>query len=310
MLININGQIGKGISAKDIVLSIIGKIGTAGGAGYAIEFSGNVIRSLSMEGRMTICNMSIEAGSRVGLIAVDETTINYIKNRPFTPKNEEWDQAIKYWERLKSDDNATFDKVIEIDAANIEPQVTWGTSPEMVISVNEAIPNPSETEDIVKREGYKNALDYMDLKPGMRFDQIKIDKVFIGSCTNSRIEDLRAAANIIKGKKVSDSIKLAIVVPGSGLIKKQAEKEGISEIFIDSGFEGREPGCSMCLGMNSDQFEKCLNNDDVANKILEGRIEAQEKYSVNSTPTVIINEKKLEGSVSFKNIKKKIEKII
>ena len=190
---------------------------------------------------MTICNMSIEAGSRVGLIAVDETTINYIKNRPFTPKNEEWDQAIKYWERLKSDDNATFDKVIEIDAANIEPQVTWGTSPEMVISVNEAIPNPSETEDIVKREGYKNALDYMDLKPGMRFDQIKIDKVFIGSCTNSRIEDLRAAANIIKGKKVSDSIKLAIVVPGSGLIKKQAEKEGISEIFIDSGFEWREP---------------------------------------------------------------------
>ena len=271
MLININGQIGKGISAKDIVLSIIGKIGTAGGTGYAIEFSGNVIRSLSMEGRMTICNMSIEAGSRVGLIAVDETTINYIKNRPFTPKNEEWDQAIKYWERLKSDDNATFDKVIEIDAANIEPQVTWGTSPEMVISVNEAIPNPSETEDIVKREGYKNALDYMDLKPGMRFDQIKIDKVFIGSCTNSRIEDLRAAANIIKGKKVSDSIKLAIVVPGSGLIKKQAEKEGISEIFIDSGFEWREPGCSMCLGMNSDQLgsgERCAST---SNRIFEGR---------------------------------------
>ena len=271
MLINVNGKIGNGISAKDIVLNIIGNIGTAGGTGYAIEFAGNAISSLSMEGRMTVCNMSIEAGSRVGLIAVDETTLSYIENRPYAPKDDEWKQATKYWKQLKSDDGANFDKIIEIDAANIEPQVTWGTSPEMVISVNQKIPDPMDTEDTVKQEGYKNALDYMNLKPGMRFNEIKIDKVFIGSCTNSRIEDLRAAANIIKGKKVSNNIKLAIVVPGSGLIKQQAEKEGLSEIFIESGFEWREPGCSMCLGMNSDQLgsgERCAST---SNRNFEGR---------------------------------------
>jgi 3-isopropylmalate/(R)-2-methylmalate dehydratase large subunit len=271
MLVNVMGQTGKGISAKDIVLNIIGEIGTAGGTGYAIEFSGDAIHSLSMEGRMTICNMSIEAGSRVGLMAVDKTTLDYVENRPYTPKNNEWKNAVNIWQELKSDENVNFDKVVEIDATKIEPQVTWGTSPEMVITINDAIPDPLETNDIVKREGYKNALNYMDLKPGMRFDDIKIDKVFIGSCTNSRIEDLRAAAIVVKGKKISNNIKLAIVVPGSGLIKRQAEKEGLDQIFIDSGFEWREPGCSMCLGMNSDQLQPGERCASTSNRNFEGR---------------------------------------
>jgi len=271
MLININGERGDGISAKDVVLNMIGKIGTAGATGYAIEFSGNVIRSLSMESRMTICNMSIEAGSRVGLIAVDETTLDYAKGRPYTPRNNEWDHAVGLWRELKSDNGVNFDKVIEVDAKLIEPQVTWGTSPEMVISVNERIPDPTEIDDAIKREGFVNALNYMNLKPGMRFDEIKIDKVFIGSCTNSRIEDLRIAAQTIQGRNVSKNIKLAMVVPGSGLVKKQAEKEGLDKIFIDSGFEWRDPGCSMCLGMNPDQLQSGERCASTSNRNFEGR---------------------------------------
>ena len=271
MLININGEMGDGISAKDVVLNIIGKIGTAGATGYAIEFSGNVIRSLSMESRMTICNMSIEAGSRVGLISVDETTLDYVEGRPYTPRNNEWEHAVGLWRELKSDNGVDFDKVIEVDAKLIEPQVTWGTSPEMVISVNERIPDPTEIDDAIKREGFVNALNYMNLKPGMRFDEIKIDKVFIGSCTNSRIEDLRIAAQTIQGKNVSKNIKLAMVVPGSGLVKKQAEKEGLDKIFIDSGFEWRDPGCSMCLGMNPDQLQSGERCASTSNRNFEGR---------------------------------------
>ena len=271
MLVNIMGRTGKGISAKDIILNIIRKIGTAGGTGYAIEFAGDVIRSLSMEGRMTICNMSIEAGSRFGLIAVDKTTIDYVENRPYSPTNDEWVNAVNIWEKLKSDSDAHFDKVVEIDASKIEPQVTWGTSPEMVVSINNTIPDPAETKNSVKSEGYKNALSYMNLKPGMKFNQIKIDKVFIGSCTNSRIEDLREAADIVKGKKVSKDVKLAMVVPGSGLIKRQAETEGLAKIFIDSGFEWREPGCSMCLGMNPDQLQSGERCASTSNRNFEGR---------------------------------------
>tara|TARA_B100000427_G_scaffold321192_1_gene321422 strand:- start:1084 stop:2478 length:1395 start_codon:yes stop_codon:yes gene_type:complete len=271
MLVNIMGRTGKGISAKDIILNIIRKIGTAGGTGYAIEFAGDVIRSLSMEGRMTICNMSIEAGSRFGLIAVDKTTIDYVENRPYSPTNDEWVNAVNIWEKLKSDSDAHFDKVVEIDASKIEPQVTWGTSPEMVVSINNTIPDPGETKNSVKSEGYKNALSYMNLKPGMKFNQIKIDKVFIGSCTNSRIEDLREAADIVKGKKVSKDVKLAMVVPGSGLIKRQAEDEGLAKIFIDSGFEWREPGCSMCLGMNPDQLQSGERCASTSNRNFEGR---------------------------------------
>ena len=270
MLISINGKIAKGISAKDIILNIIGEIGTAGAAGYAIEFAGDVIRSLSMEGRMTICNMSIEAGSRVGLVAVDKTTLDYVEGKPYAPKDN-WEQARNFWQELRSDGGANFDKIIEIDASKIDPQVTWGTSPEMVISVNDTIPDPSETNDIVKREGYKNALNYMNLQPGMRFNEIKIDKVFIGSCTNSRIEDLRDAASIVKGKKVSKDIKLAMVVPGSGLIKRQAEDEGLAKIFIDCGFEWRDPGCSMCLGMNPDQLQSGERCASTSNRNFEGR---------------------------------------
>jgi len=271
MLVDIMGQTGKGISAKDIILNIIRKIGTAGGTGYAIEFAGDVIRSLSMEGRMTICNMSIEAGSRFGLIAVDKTTIDYVENRPYSPTNDEWVNAVNIWEKLKSDSDAHFDKVVEIDASKIEPQVTWGTSPEMVVSISNTIPDPAETKNSVKSEGYKNALSYMNLKPGMKFNQIKIDKVFIGSCTNSRIEDLREAADIVKGKKVSKDVKLAMVVPGSGLIKRQAEDEGLAKIFIDSGFEWREPGCSMCLGMNPDQLQSGERCASTSNRNFEGR---------------------------------------
>jgi 3-isopropylmalate/(R)-2-methylmalate dehydratase large subunit len=262
---------GDGISAKDVALNIIGKIGTAGATGYAIEFSGNVIRSLSIESRMTICNMSIEAGSRVGLISVDETTLDYVEGRPYAPRNNEWEHAVDLWRELKSDNGVDFDKIIEVDAKLIEPQVTWGTSPEMVISVNEKIPDPTEIDDAIKREGFVNALNYMNLKPGMRFDEIKIDKVFIGSCTNSRIEDLRIAAQTIQGKNVSKNIKLAMVVPGSGLVKKQAEKEGLDKIFIDSGFEWRDPGCSMCLGMNPDQLQPGERCASTSNRNFEGR---------------------------------------
>jgi 3-isopropylmalate/(R)-2-methylmalate dehydratase large subunit len=271
MLINVNGKVGKGITGKDIVLAIIGEIGTAGGTGFSIEFAGDAIRDLSMEGRMTVCNMAIEAGARVGLIAVDETTIDYVEGRPYSPKGEEWKRAVELWRDLKSDDNAHFDKVIELDAASIEPQVTWGTSPEMVTSINGTVPDPVNESSDVKREGIENALKYMDLKASMPIADIKIDKVFVGSCTNSRIEDLREAANIIKGKKVSSNVKLAMVVPGSGLVKQQAEEEGLDDIFLESGFEWREPGCSMCLGMNPDQLEPGERCASTSNRNFEGR---------------------------------------
>jgi 3-isopropylmalate/(R)-2-methylmalate dehydratase large subunit len=271
MLVKVNGQVGKGITAKDIVLAIIGEIGTAGGTGYSIEFAGDAIRALSMEGRMTVCNMSIEAGARVGLIAVDQTTLDYVKGRPYSPKGDEWDQAVDLWRDLKSDDDAHFDKVIELDASKIEPQVTWGTSPEMVVSVNDVVPDPEEATSDVQREGIENALKYMGLKSHTPISKINIDKVFIGSCTNSRIEDLRAAADVVKGKKVSSDVKLAMVVPGSGLVKKQAEEEGLDDIFLESGFEWRDPGCSMCLGMNPDQLESGERCASTSNRNFEGR---------------------------------------
>lgn len=271
MLIKVKGQVGKGITAKDIVLAIIGEIGTAGGTGYTIEFAGDAIKALSMEGRMTVCNMAIEAGARVGLIAVDQTTIDYVEGRPYAPKGEEWNCAVELWRELKSDDDANFDKVIELDAASIEPQVTWGTSPEMVTSISGVVPDPTQEKNDVKREGIENALKYMGLKPSTAISDIKIDKVFIGSCTNSRIEDLREAANIVKGKKVSSNIKLAMVVPGSGLVKHQAEEEGLDEVFLESGFEWREPGCSMCLGMNPDQLESGERCASTSNRNFEGR---------------------------------------
>ncbi len=271
MLIKVNGQVGKGITAKDIVLAIIGEIGTAGGTGYTIEFAGDAIRALSMEGRMTVCNMGIEAGARVGLIAVDQKTLDYVEGRPYSPKGDEWECAVELWRELKSDDDAHFDKIVELDAAKIEPQVTWGTSPEMVVPVNDAVPNPAEADNDVKREGIENALKYMDLISGTPITDIKIDKVFIGSCTNSRIEDLREAAAVVKGKKVASNVKLAMVVPGSGLVKQQAEDEGLQDIFIESGFEWREPGCSMCLGMNPDQLEPGERCASTSNRNFEGR---------------------------------------
>ena len=271
MLVNVTGQTGKGVTAKDIVLDIIGEIGTAGGTGYTIEFDGDAIHALSMEGRMTVCNMSIEAGARVGLIAVDQITLDYVEGRPYSPTGDEWNRAVELWRELKSDDDAKFDKVVEIDATKIEPQVTWGTSPEMVISVNGAVPDPAEVQDATKREGIENALRYMDLTPGTQITDIKIDKVFVGSCTNARIEDLRAVADMVNGKKVSTDIKLAMVVPGSGLVKRQAEEEGLDKIFIESGFEWREPGCSMCLGMNPDQLEPGERCASTSNRNFEGR---------------------------------------
>ena len=271
MLVRVNGHVGKGITAKDIVLAIIGEIGTAGGTGYTIEFAGEAIEDLSMEGRMTVCNMSIEAGARVGLIAVDEKTIDYVKGRPFAPQGEEWDQAVALWSELKSDPDAKFDKVVELDAASIEPQVTWGTSPEMVTSVTNSVPDPGKEADNVKREGMEKALSYMNLEAGVAIADISIDKVFIGSCTNSRIEDLRVAADIVRGKKVADNVKLAMVVPGSGLVKKQAEEEGLAQAFLDAGFEWRDPGCSMCLGMNPDRLSKGERCASTSNRNFEGR---------------------------------------
>ena len=271
MLIKVNGQVGKGITAKDIVLAIIGEIGTAGGTGYSIEFGGEAIQALSMEGRMTVCNMAIEAGARVGLVAVDQTTLEYVEGRPYAPSEEEWDRAVELWRDLKSDDDAQFDKVIELDAASIEPQVTWGTSPEMVTSVSNVVPDPKQETSEVKREGIENALKYMALEPNTSITDINIDKVFIGSCTNSRIEDLREAADVVKGKKVSSDVKLAMVVPGSGLVKQQAEDEGLDEVFLESGFEWREPGCSMCLGMNPDQLESGERCASTSNRNFEGR---------------------------------------
>ncbi len=271
MLVNVNGQVGRGVTAKDIILAIIGEIGTAGGTGFTIEYAGNAICDFSMEGRMTICNMSIEAGARAGLIAVDQKTIDYVRGRPFSPKGELWEKAVESWRNLKSDDDASFDKVVDINAADIQPQVTWGTSPEMVVAVGDRVPDPGSEADPVKQQGMMRALEYMDLKPGIPVTDIKLDKIFLGSCTNSRIEDLRAAAEVIKGRKVADNIKLAMVVPGSGLVKQQAEAEGLDKVFIGSGFEWREPGCSMCLGMNPDRLEPGERCASTSNRNFEGR---------------------------------------
>ena len=264
MLININGRLSNGITAKDLILYIIGKIGTAGGNGYSIEFGGSVINTLSMEGRMTVCNMTIEAGARAGLIAVDDKTIEYLRNKNFSPSESKFDEAVDHWRSLKSDENATFDKIINIEGGDVQPMVTWGTSPEMVTDINGSIPLEAE-------KTHPSALQYMDLSPGTKIRDIRLDKIFIGSCTNSRIEDLRAAAEIVKNKRINASIKLAMVVPGSGPIKRQAENEGLDKIFLNAGFEWRDPGCSMCLAMNADRLnpgERCAST---SNRNFEGR---------------------------------------
>ena len=268
MLIQIDGRLEKGVSAKDVVLAIIGKIGTAGGTGYAIEFGGEVIRKMSMEGRMTICNMTIEAGARVGLIAVDDSTIEYVKDRSFAPRGDTWNQALNHWRTLHSDQNAQYDRVVKLDASKIKPMVTWGTSPEMVVAVNEFVPEPQNS---TSPDQISKALEYMGLEAGMAIEDIQFDKIFIGSCTNSRIEDLREAARVVKGNKVSGTIKQALVVPGSGLVKAQAEKEGLHRIFLDAGFEWREPGCSMCLAMNADRLESGERCASTSNRNFEGR---------------------------------------
>ena len=265
------GQLAPGATAKDVALALIGKIGTAGGTGYAIEFAGPAMRALSMEGRMTVCNMAIEAGARAGMVAADDTTIDYLRNRPFAPRGADWDKAVAYWRKLHSDEGARFDRVVQIDASAIKPHVTWGTSPEMVVTIDASVPDPEKEPDAVKREAMERALQYMGLTPRTSMQDIKIDKVFIGSCTNSRIEDLRAAAAVVKGRHKADSVMLALVVPGSGLVKTQAEKEGLDRIFKDAGFEWREPGCSMCLGMNEDKLapgERCAST---SNRNFEGR---------------------------------------
>jgi 3-isopropylmalate/(R)-2-methylmalate dehydratase large subunit len=271
MLVRCDGRLPTGVTAKDLVLAVIGKIGTAGGTGFAIEFGGEAVRSLSMEGRMSMCNMAIEAGARAGMIAYDEITENYIKGRPFAPKATQWDNATKFWRTLVSDAGATFDSTVVINAAELIPQVTWGTSPEMVVSVEGRVPDPDKEKDATKREGIARALAYMGLTPNTPMNQIKIDKVFIGSCTNSRIEDLRAAAAVVKGRRRADSVKLAMVVPGSGLVKAQAEQEGLDKIFVAAGFEWREPGCSMCLAMNDDRLEPGERCASTSNRNFEGR---------------------------------------
>ena len=273
MLVRVEGKLGRGCSAKDIVLAIIGKIGTAGGTGYTIEFAGSAIRALSMEGRMTVCNMAIEAGARAGLIGVDDTTIAYVKGRPYTPVGLEWEQAQRYWRTLHSDADAHWDAVVELDAATIRPQVTWGTSPEMVLGIDDRVPDPDREKDAGKRGAIERALQYMALEPNKLIADILIDKVFIGSCTNSRIEDLREAAQVVRhlGSKVARNVKLAMVVPGSGLVKEQAEREGLDLIFKAAGFEWREPGCSMCLAMNADRLEPGERCASTSNRNFEGR---------------------------------------
>lgn len=271
MLVRIEGALAPGVTAKDLILDVIGRIGTAGGTGYAIEFGGGAVRALSMEGRMTLCNMAIEAGARVGLVAVDQKTIDYLKGRPYAPRGERWEQAVAYWRTLVSDEGAHFDRTLEIDAALVQPMVTWGTSPEMVQPIGGQVPDPAREPDPVKRSGMANALAYMAIEPGMPIKAIQPDKVFIGSCTNARIEDLRAAAAVLKGRHIAPTIKLALAVPGSGLVKAQAEAEGLDRVFTDAGFEWREPGCSMCLGMNEDRLapgERCAST---SNRNFEGR---------------------------------------
>ena len=269
-LINFKGKLKKGITAKDVILHLIGKIGTAGGTGFVFEYAGEVIDNFSMEERMTICNMSIEAGARAGLIAPDNKTFDYLKEKPLSPKGEDWEKAIEHWKNLKSDKDANYDKKIEIDASIIEPQVTWGTSPEDVVSISSSVPDPSKMKSLDKRQSTERALNYMGLKPGQKIDEIVIDTVFIGSCTNGRIEDLRKAAKILEGKKVNTKVR-AFVVPGSGLVKKQAEQEGLDKIFLSSGFEWREPGCSMCLAMNADKLQPNERCASTSNRNFEGR---------------------------------------
>ncbi|MBQ0778906.1 3-isopropylmalate dehydratase large subunit [Halopseudomonas laoshanensis] len=271
MLVQVDGELGFGVTAKDIVLAVIGQIGTAGGNGHAIEFAGSAIRDLSMEGRMTICNMAIEAGARVGMVACDDKTIAYVEGRPYAPKGADWDQAVAAWKDLVSDEGAVFDTVVQLDAASIKPQVSWGTSPEMVVAVDALVPDPTQELDAVKRNGYERALKYMGLEANQPITSIKLDRVFIGSCTNSRIEDLRAAAAVAKGRQVSPGIKQAMVVPGSGLVKEQAELEGLDQIFTAAGFEWRDPGCSMCLAMNPDRLESGEHCASTSNRNFEGR---------------------------------------
>ena len=273
MLVKVEGTLARGVTAKDIVLAIIGKIGTAGGTGYTIEFAGSAIRGLSMEGRMTVCNMAIEAGARAGMVAPDEKTVEYIKGRPLAPTGAEWDQAVAYWRTLFSEPDAKFDAVVELDAAKILPQVTWGTSPEMVTGIDARVPDPDKEKDPNKRNAMERALQYMALEPGKPMNDIHVDKVFIGSCTNSRIEDMREAAAVVKklGQKVAKNVKVAMVVPGSGVVKEQAEREGLHEIFKAAGFEWREPGCSMCLAMNADRLEPGERCASTSNRNFEGR---------------------------------------
>ncbi len=271
MLVRCDGRLPSGVTAKDLVLAIIGKIGTAGGTGYAIEFGGEAVRSLSMEGRMSMCNMAIEAGARAGMVAYDTVTESYIQGRPFAPRAEQWEAATKYWRSLVSDTDAAFDHTVVLDASALIPQVTWGTSPEMVVAVDGRVPDPDREKDATKREGIARALAYMGLTPNTPMNEIKIDKVFIGSCTNSRIEDLRAAAEVVKGRRRADNVKLAMVVPGSGLVKAQAEREGLDKIFTAAGFEWREPGCSMCLAMNDDRLEPGERCASTSNRNFEGR---------------------------------------
>ncbi len=271
MRITVNGKLGKGITAKDMILAIIGKIGTAGGTGYVLEYAGEAVQNLSMEGRMTMCNMSIEGGARAGLVAPDDTTFEYLKGRPMAPKGAEWDKAVNYWRTLQSDIAATYDKEVVLDAAEIEPTVTWGTTPEDVLPITANVPFPTDFDDEAKQKSVERMLDYMGLTAGTKLQDIAVDKIFIGSCTNGRIEDLRAVAAVAKGKKVASNIKLAMVVPGSGLVKQQAEEEGIAQILIDAGFDWREPGCSMCLAMNADKLESGERCASTSNRNFEGR---------------------------------------
>lgn len=271
MLVKVDGELGPGVTPKDVVLAVIGIIGTAGGTGYAIEFGGSTFRNMSMEGRLTVCNMAIEAGARAGMVAVDDTTIDYVKGRAFAPKGEHWEMAVQAWRNLVSDDNAVFDKVVELKAEEIEPQVTWGTSPEMVLPIHGYVPDPADVRDPNKKASIERALQYMGLHAGQAISEIKLDRVFIGSCTNSRIEDLRAAAAVVKGKQKADSVREAIVVPGSGAVKQQAEQEGLHEIFTAAGLEWREPGCSMCLAMNADRLEQGEHCASTSNRNFEGR---------------------------------------
>ena len=271
MLIRIDGTLQPGVTAKDVVLAVIGTIGTAGGTGYALEFGGEVVRAMSMEGRLTMCNMAIEAGARAGMVAVDDITLAYVKNKPFAPKGQQWARAVASWRELHSDADARFDQVVKLDAKDIEAQVSWGTSPEMVLPISARVPDPEQQTDPVKKHGYRRALEYMGLQAGQAIADIRVDRVFIGSCTNSRIEDIRAAAEVVRGRKKAGSVLQAMVVPGSGAVKAQAEQEGLDRIFIDAGFEWREPGCSMCLAMNADRLEPEERCASTSNRNFEGR---------------------------------------